>query len=267
METEKMVTKHTPLTLSIVNGFATNIRGIPYNQLAFASKQIPHDYLYNNTMSKGHWKVFFPEHKEREVVKITDICWAFWLRDPRLTEIITRKPGPGQPVCFFVSIDSGKTWSVHTQWYTLADSTPIGKIFLKETEKARDAWIKEKNKKNAKARTAKLKLEAEELGISLRELVNIKREERKTQKVVKKEAALTEQEVFHLQQRLKFSTALRKIESNLEVLLDVAKGESDIDTDRFTLKIKKANKIAAELNELVKQIGINRNKDKKKDSK
>jgi len=250
-----MITKHPSCTFSIVNGYAADIQGIPYRELQYAVKGIPHDYRYNNTAYKDSWKVFLPEHKERQIVKLSDTCWAFWTTDPKLRQYTTPSPNV-HPVCFFISVDSGKTWSVHTSWHS------TGKAFETEMKKVKAAWTKAKYKKNAEERTDKLKQEAEELGITLRELANIKREERKTQKVVKKEVALTEQEVFHLQQRLKFSTALRKIESNLEVLLDVANGESDIDTDRFALKIKKANRIANELNLLVKEISINRNKKK-----
>jgi hypothetical protein len=266
-ESKTMTNPIGSCTFSIVDGVATRPQNIPYYTLLPAREEFPNYIVgtsYRHTKPTD-WCLLPKNTLELEVIKHTDKLHVFWFGDANLKRHTFCNKN-AIPVALCVSLDGGKNWEIITDWTSqVTYLNSFYKPYMKEQTIAAANLKKKVYEERAKERSEKFKQEAKELGLTQKELRQIKHEERKTQKVVKKEAALTELEVFHLQQRLKFSTALRKIESNLEALLDVANSESDIDTDRFAIKIKKANKIAAELSDLVKKINVNRNK--KKDSK
>lgn len=205
---------------------------------------------------KIKWEVIPPDYPQQEIIHLDEKTKVFWVE---LTDWNNR------PNVFFgVSLDGGKTWSCHRNYNEFHwQDRKTYELFRKRCDAIKEAFDADLIAKRKIEEKEKFKALAAEQGLTQSELRKKLSEDKKVERLHKKELRESRDEVFHMKKRLELGQHLRKMEANLEFLLGLSKQEENLDVSRFSQKIKSIKSISYDLDQIVKKFN-NKNSTKKK---
>jgi len=228
----------------------------PISQIPAHKLNIPKIVEFRQTLSerkgiKPTWQVFPSSVKNREVVHITDKAKAFWCYGKY------RTGSGGVQIVFGVSVDGGNEWAVHhSQWDFHYGNNGIFIEFKDACRKKKDEFDKQVIEQMKQEKKANLKTEALNQGITVTELKKKISEEKKLSKLTNKQKKESFEDVSEMKKRLELATSLKKIEANVEFLLETTKKSDKLNIARLNQKLKSIKTVSRRLDNLVKTFNI-----------